>query len=153
MSDVSSRIDSFFAQCAEILKEEIMNTLSYLGEQCVSRVRDRDQSVSWIDHTTNLRSSIGYSVYEQGRTAIQSAFHGTTEGMTAAQTMLDELASLYAETYALAVVAAMDYASFVEARDNKDVLASTELWARGEIQRYLDMAVKKASNRINNIQV
>jgi hypothetical protein len=73
--------------------------------------------------------------------------------MTAAQTMLDELASLYAETYALAVVAAMDYASFVEARDNKDVLASTELWARGEIQRYLDMAVKKASNRINNIQV
>ena len=153
MSDISSRIDEFFVQCAKILREEIMRSLTYLGEQCVTKVRDRDPSESWIDHTTNLRSSIGYSVYEQGRTAIQSAFSGTVEGMTAAQQMLSELASQYAETYALVVVAGMDYASMVEARDNKDVLASTEIWARGEVQRYLDNAVDRAIKRINNISI
>jgi len=153
MSDISKRIDDFFVRVAEILKEEILRSLSYLGEQCVAKVRDRDQSVSWIDHTTNLRSSIGYAVYEQGKEAIQSAFQGTVEGMTAAQQMLAELAKQYAETYALVVVAGMDYASYVEAMDSKDVLASTELWAKREVQKYLEMGLKRAEKRINALEV
>ena len=57
---------------------------------------------------------------------------------------IDELAKLYSQTYALVVVAGMNYADKVEAMDNKDVLASTELWAKGEVQRHLNIAKEKA---------
>jgi hypothetical protein len=43
----------------------------------------------------------------------------------------------------------MSYADYVEAIENKDVLASTELWARAEIDKYLERAKEKAIRRIN----
>jgi hypothetical protein len=58
--------------------------------------------------------------------------------------MLDELARKYSDTYALVVVAGMEYADLVEARDSKDVLASTELWAKQEI----DSVMKNCLSRI-----
>ena len=62
------------------------------------------------------------------------------------------LATKSAETYALVVVAGMDYAEAVEARDNKDVLASTELWAKQEIQKYLNKALERAYGKILILQ-
>lgn len=66
--------------------------------------------------------------------------------------MIEELASKYAETYALVVVAAMEYADFVEAMKNKDVLASTELWAKREINQYLDKSLERAYGKILKLQ-
>ena len=63
-----------------IVGEEIIRALSYLGEQCVRRVRDRSGKDSWFDQTGNLRSSIGYAVYEKGKTVIESAFNQVAQG-------------------------------------------------------------------------
>ncbi len=67
--------------------------------------------------------------------------------------MIADLAKEYSQVYALVVVAAMNYADFVEAKENKDVLASTELWARSVIDGKLKLAVDKAVSRINQIKL
>lgn len=142
---------SLVADVPKILHEEILRALTYLGEQCVRRIRDRGPEESWFDQTGNLRSSIGYVVYGEGRKIMESAFEVVkdgNEGPSEGKRMIDELASKYAETFALVVVAGMEYADAVEARDNKDVLASTELWARAKVQEYIDRAKTRAVNRI-----
>lgn len=67
--------------------------------------------------------------------------------------MIADLAKEYSQVYALVVVAAMNYADFVEAKENKDVLASTELWARSVVDGKLKLAVDKAVSRINKIKL
>lgn len=67
--------------------------------------------------------------------------------------MIADLAKEYSQVYALVVVAAMNYADFVEAKENKDVLASTELWARSVVDGKLKLAVEKAVSRINQIRL
>ena len=148
-------VDDFLRAIPSIISGEIIRAFSYLGEQCVKKVRDRPGDKSWNDQTGNLRSSVGYAVYEEGRTIIESAFNvvgkgsfGSSEG----KKMIEELASKYAETYALVVVAAMEYADFVEAMKNKDVLASTELWAKREINQYLDKSLERAYGKILKLQ-
>lgn len=67
--------------------------------------------------------------------------------------MIDELATVYSGIYALAVVAAMPYADYIEALDNKIVLASAELWARNEVTAILEQALNRASMRINTVEI
>lgn len=67
--------------------------------------------------------------------------------------MVTDLAKEYSQVYALVVVAAMNYADFVEAKENKDVLASTELWARSVVDGKLKLAVDKAVSKINQIKL
>ncbi len=144
--------ESLLLKMKDIISEEILNALAYLGEQCVARIRDRSAEESWIDHTGNLRSSIGYGVYANGKKHIESAFESVlsgSAGSSSGKSCLESLSLRYADTYALVVVAGMSYADYVEAIEGKDVLASTELWARAEIQKYLDMAKEKAMKRIS----
>lgn len=135
----------------KIIQEEIYRALAYLGEQCIARIRDRSGEDSWFDQTGNLRSSIGYAIYGEGRKIMESTFdvvRSGSQGAAEGKRMIDELAAKYAETFALVVVAGMEYADAVEARDNKDVLASTELWAKAKVQEYLDKAKDRAEKRI-----
>ena len=139
----------------DIIASEIVRAFSYLGEQCVRRVRDRSAQESWIDQTGNLRSSIGYAVYEDGRVLIESAFEQVgsgTQGGSEGRRLVEELATKYSETYALVIVAGMSYAEYVEAKNNKDVLASTELWARSKMNEYLDKAKERAENKVRQLQ-
>lgn len=148
----TDEIQAFFDEAAAIVNEEIANMLKYLGEQCVVRIRDRSAEESWIDHTGNLRSSIGYAVFNKGSKIAESAFESVLSGSTGSakgRSYVNSLASQYAQTYALVVVAGMSYADYVEAINNKDVLASTELWAKEEIGKYLERAMEKAIKRIN----
>lgn len=152
MTTPISSVNKFFRLAIEIFKDEIFKAFAKLGEESVGKVRDRPGEESWFDQTGNLRSSIGYSVYDYGKKQIESAFEtvkGGTEGSAEGRKMVAELASEYSKVFALVVVAAMNYADFVEAKENKDVLASTELWARSVVDTRLKQAVKKAIKRIN----
>lgn len=146
-----SEVTAYLNASLRILRQEIVRALSYLGEQCVIKVRDRSGEDSWFDQTGNLRSSVGYAVYERGKKEIESAFKVVSqgnEGSSEGRKMIDELASQYSNTYALVVVAAMNYAEYVEAMDNKDVLASAELFAASKINEYLTKALKRAEKKI-----
>lgn len=147
--------DRLISLIPEIIREEIIRDLSFLGEQSIAKVRDRSGSESWFDQSGNLRSSVGYAIYEKGKKVIGSTFKqilNGAEGTSEGRKMIDELAKQYSNAYALVVVAAMNYAEYVEALDNKDVLASTELWARGVIDGCLQTAKDRAIRRINALK-
>lgn len=149
-------IDNYFKAVIEIVNEELKNTFAYLGEECITKVRARGFDESWIDRTGNLRSSIGYGVYEHGKKSIESTFaivKKGTSGPQAGKQLLDELSKMYADTYALVVVAGMDYADEVEALENKDVLASTELYARSVINDRMKKTKKKILSRIDKLSL
>jgi len=147
-------IEQYYDKILQIIHEEILHTLSYLGEEAVSRIRDRSGEDSWFDHTGNLRSSIGYAVAAYGKKQIESAFEQVREGSTGSangRKYVDELVQKYSDTYALIVVAGMNYAERVEALDNKDVLASTELWAKGKIDDYMSRTREGILRRISKL--
>lgn len=139
----------------QIIKEEILNQLQYLGEECVTRIRT-DHPGNWMDQTGNLRSSIGAAVFDYGRQYMQTAFESVTgpqgtgaQGSAQGQQYINELAREYARVYALVVVAGMEYADAVETR--RDVLESTKLWAEGQIEGRMQDAKAIAEKRINRL--
>jgi hypothetical protein len=148
-------INAYLQQVADVITQEMDNALMKLGEECVARIRDRGPE-SWIDQTGNLRSSIGYAVYDHAEEVIASAFPAVLNGSDGSRIGADfvrSLAQKYANTYALVVVAGMSYAEYVEAMKNKDVLASTKLWAEQQISSKLQMAMAKAEKKLNAIKL
>lgn len=156
MTTPLSEVDRILYKSLEILKDEITNCLVKLGEECIAKIRDRSGNESWYDQTGNLRSSIGYAVYDYGVKQLQSAFRTVLqggEGSSEGKKMISQLGSEYSNAYALVVVAGMNYASHVEALENKDVLASTELWAKRVINARLERAKKEAIRKIYKLAV
>lgn len=154
MTTPLSEVDRILYKSFEILKNEITKCLVKLGEECIAKIRDRSKEESWIDRTGNLRSSIGYAVYDYGIKQIESAFQivrNGNEGSSEGKKMISQLGSEYSNAYALVVVAGMNYASYVEALENKDVLASTELWAKSIVDSRLKRAKKTAVEKINKL--
>ncbi|MGM9777395.1 MAG: hypothetical protein ACI3ZD_03550 [Prevotella sp.] len=149
-------IDELFAKAAKIIYKCVVNYLAELGEKCKNRIRDRPGAESWYDKSGNLRSSIGYAIYSYGMKQIESAFNavlGGSEGSQKGRQMVADLASKYSDTYALVVVAAMEYADYVESIDSKDVLASTEIYAKSQVNRYMEKAIKEAEKEIQRLEV
>ena len=145
-------LEKMFVTIADIVREEIIRTFQFLGEKCNARIRDRSAKESWIDRTGNLRSSIGYAVFNHGKKELESAFKVVMDGKEGTETSkryIMELASEYAKVYALVVVAGMSYAEYVEAIESKDVLASTELWAKSKIDEHMQKTQERAEKRIN----
>lgn len=156
LSTSLNAIDQFLKSAIEILRKEIIIAFSKLGEEAVARIRDRSAEESWIDHTSNLRSSTGYAVYDHGLKVIESAFSTLGfggEGSAEGKKMVRKLAQEYSKVIALVVIAAMNYADFVEAKENKDVLASTELWARSVVDGKLKLALDRAIAKINQLKL
>lgn len=120
------------------------------------RIRNRSTKESWIDHTGNLRSSIGFAVYEQGSKYMESAFSQVlsgTDGSVKGKKMINDLAKEYSRVYALVVVAGMEYAGEVEALESKDVLASTKIWATSIVEQRVKTAIDSAVNEINKWKI
>lgn len=149
-------VDKVLNMCLSILKEEIVKELSYLGEEAVVKVRDRSGDESWYDQTGNLRSSIGYAVYDHGFRLFESMFatvRSGTLGSSEGKRYVESLATNYSKLIALVVVAGMNYAERVEAMKNKDVLASSELWAMSVVDTRIKNAMARAERRINSISI
>lgn len=118
-----------------------IRALSYLGEQCDSRVRDREGNKSWYDQSGNLRSSVGYVIAYNGNIIQYSDFNQIKqgwEGVSVGKNLAKGLVRRYPNDYVLVIVAGMNYAEYVERKDNKDVLASTELWAMDQVPKMLE---------------
>lgn len=154
----SSPLDAFkkaMEQSVDIIKEEILAQLQYLGEECVARIRN-DHEGNWMDQTGNLRASIGAAIFDYGKQYMQTAFEGVNApngtgnvGSATGQAYIESLAHEYARVYALVVVAGMDYADAVETR--RDVLEGTKLWAETQIDSRLKDAKRNAEIRINRM--
>jgi hypothetical protein len=140
MTTPMSEINAAIQAEAKRVEKLTIRTLSYLGEQCVIEAKDRPQESSWFDQSGNLRSSIGYVIVHNGRIIQYSDFNQVkqgSEGVKTGKELAEELADEYSSGYALIVVAGMNYAELVEAMDNKNVLASAELFARQEMPKMM----------------
>ena len=141
MTTKLSEVHDMLMREAERVERLTIRALSKLGEQCVTKIRDRAGDKSWYDQTGNLRSSVGYVIAHNKNIIQYSTFNQVKQGSEGVKTGKDlakELAKRYSNNYVLIVVAGMNYAEFVEAMDNKDVLASTELWAREQVPLMLE---------------
>ena len=136
-----SEVNAYLKAEAERIHRLTIRALSYLGEKCVTLARDRAPELSWIDRTGNLRSSIGYIITYQGNIIKYSDFRQVKQGSEGTKTGKDfatEMAKQFSNEYVLVVVAGMNYAEYVEAMDNKDVLASPELFANRECPKMVE---------------
>lgn len=141
MTTKLSEVHDMLMREAERVERLTIRALSKLGEQCVTKIRDRAGDKSWYDQTGNLRSSVGYVIAHNKNIIQYSTFNQVNQGSEGVKTGKDlakELAKRYSNNYVLIVVAGMNYAEFVEAMDNKDVLASTELWTREQVPLMLE---------------
>ena len=140
MTTPMSEINAAIKAEAERVNTLTIRALSYLGDLCVIEAKDRPQESSWFDQSGNLRSSIGYVIVHNGKIVKYSGFNQVKQGIDGIKEGKDlatELAKQYVSGYALIVVAGMNYAEFVEAMDNKNVLASAELFARKELPKMM----------------
>lgn len=141
MTKKLSEVNDMLMREAERVERLTIRALSKLGEQCVTKIRDRAGDKSWYDQTGNLRSSVGYVIAHNKNIIQYSAFNQVkqgSEGVKTGKDLAEKLAKRYSNNYVLIVVAGMNYAEFVEAMDNKDVLASTELWVKEQVPLMLE---------------
>lgn len=159
MTTPEQAVTSFLYECGVKVDDIVTRQMKILGEGCVKRVRDRSEEESWIDRTGNLRSSIGYAVLKDGKAVSEGGFNRTSapngngaEGINKGKNYIENVMKFYHENYTLVVVAGMNYASEVEARENKDVLASTELWARAVWSNYIPQLKTRINNEIKTLE-
>lgn len=124
---------SFIEKQSDRYVKAFIDDLNYVGLQVVKYVRNRSAEESWIDQTGNLRSSIGYVIVRNGVIVKRGGFEivngpkrdkAKESGSQVGAIYADNLARHYTKGYALVIVAGMEYASYVEDMENKDVLAS-----------------------------
>lgn len=156
ITTTNAAISAFLRKAINRLQKAVAIALSKLGDECVVRIRVRSARESWIDHTGNLRSSIGFAVYEQGKKFMESTFAQVlsgVEGSSKGKKMIDSLAKDYSRVYALVVVAGMEYADEVEALESKDVLSSTRIWATSVVENRVKTAIEAATEEINKWKI
>ena len=141
MDDVKERTDAFL----DVVHDLQIEALQQLGEECIKYARD-DHPANWQDQTGNLRSSIGYMVFENGVAIHQSAFDQIPPkkpkkgdyvykgGATGKE--LCESIGKGTKGLTLVVVAGMNYALAVESK-GYNVLTGAEHFAERELPRMI----------------
>lgn len=125
--------------------ELVADEFASIGERVVQGIIDGDLS-NWNDQSGNLRSSIGYIVTINGNIWKEGGFQqhaGTGEGSTVGRAYALSLIPLHSKGVALILVAGMDYAAYVEAMENKTVLAQGGL----EAEKLIDEMTRKLNQR------
>lgn len=121
-----NQVKRFFEKAAERAESMIENLLKLTGEKFVAVAKLEGD---YIDHTGNLRSSIGYIIVKNGQILGKnfqlSEKSGTDKetGKREGEQLAMDLVSLFPKGYVLICVAGMKYAAFVEAMENKDVVS------------------------------
>jgi len=157
-------IRTFTKTVMQVLNEELKRALAVLGEECVIRIRNRSEADSWIDHTGNLRSSIGYGVVENGivDNANSSSFQQIPAkenpqnrplngGQKGRDYLNDKAKDIAQYPLGLVVVAGMEYAIYVEALQNKDVIGNTKIWASQNLRSRIEGAMTRATARLQQM--
>ncbi len=147
----TGNVSARMRQAAAAVDRAVLTAFAFAGDYAVKGIRTREFS-SWEDQSGNLRSSIGYAVVRKGQVVIMSGFDvvaGGSQGAADGRRMTAELAREYSQyPYVLIVVAGMEYAVYVEAMENKVVLAGGQLWLENNVEGILKKEVDKALDKL-----
>lgn len=132
---VQNTFEQYLTERLEELKAQYIRGLIAAGIETVNYIRNRGAAESWMDQTGNLRSSVGFVIVDDGQVIYQSGFETVKEGSEGSRigkefsSSLAEKVEQFKKGLVLIVVAGMEYASYVEAMENKDVLVSSKPFA------------------------
>lgn len=152
--DIKNRSDlnKYFDDYRECTFKAIVDAFENVGEEAITFARE-PHAGDWVDRSGNLRSSIGYMVTYNGEAVTTKGFKETPstdgsgingkEGAEEGKRVIKGLEGTHTEGFALIIVAGMNYAEYVQAYKDYDVLAGAELHARKEMQGWLDLVPKK----------
>lgn len=151
-------IDKAFGAFLDEVERQVIELLHHVGEQAVKTAKLLPPSVGFHDQTANLRSSIGYAVFKDGKNVTAGAgfqaVAGGHEGLKKGQELADTIGAKF-KGYTLVVVAGMKYAVYVEKGHKlpngkmtrpRDVLTSAERIAIEQTSRELQDLVTNVAN-------
>jgi len=105
-----------------------IQAMGKLGMECVNHARQIPKDIGFEDHTGNLRSSIGFKLFVDGKPVMEDyrkVLNGD-EGMTKGKALADEVGQrCQSDQIMLVVTAGMEYAIYVESK-GRDVITSAE---------------------------
>lgn len=134
-------------KAVEVTEAAIEDVLAEVGEYVSNGIRNSELS-SWIDHTGNLRSSVGYAVIKRGQVVRMSDFNmilNGADGVEKGKQSIAEAAAQYAQyDYVLVIVAGEEYAVYVEAIEGKAVLSEGYIYIERNLPKLLKERVKQA---------
>lgn len=142
-------VERWFNYHIDRAEEKMYILMQRAGEEFVKIAREKGK---YIDHTGNLRSSVGYVIVANGKVLSENfelSENGTDKvaGKQRAKHLTGELATLYNKGFVLIGVAGMKYAVIVETMENKDVISSaashTEDWIRKQSKTLFDKLAEK----------
>lgn len=148
-----NRVLTLIGRTDKIVEKAVEEAYAEVGENVVKGIRNGDLS-NWQDDSGNLRSSIGYVVCRNGRIVKSSNFNTVlngVEGSAKGRKLSEQLASTYSNyDFALIIVAGEEYAVYVEAIDNKVVLAGGQLFVEKNTTKTLQEKINKALGKYEN---
>ena len=146
-----SDIRKICEQMAHIFEECVIEEFVEWAKRDDEYLRNND---GFIDHTGNLRSSLGAGVFSDTRLVFSTSFatvlngsRGSSEGRQALQRLASETQGRIVK----AMVAGMDYAQKVEDIDSKDVLESRRIQCEREARAIMERAMRKAEQRFRRL--
>jgi hypothetical protein len=145
----AAEIDGYLDRKAELLHWKHIEILKRVGREAVKEARENHR---YKDRTGNLTSSIGYCIVDNGKVIEESSFdvakgvwkdekgrshpYSGDAGSPEGREYLSRLVSEHPSGLVLIVVAGMEYAAYVEAK-NLNVLDSAELLAENRLKELL----------------
>lgn len=98
---------------------------SRIARQCVADARNKSKNEGGFDDQTgNLRASMGYVIYYNGKLAKQD-FEGVEKGKKIGSELANKIGKEYVKGWVIVIVAGMEYASHVEALGYDVITGST----------------------------
>lgn len=148
INDFIADMESSFQAVCEEVDYQILEMLCRIGEEAVAVVK-QPHANDWQDHTHNLRSSIGYAIFKDGK-QVTNYFNQVEDGKKGIEKGREFAAQIGKETtgYTLVVVAGMNYAVYVESK-GRDVLTSGEIKAKEILPKHLDDTHKNVKAAMN----
>ena len=127
-------------------EDKMLKTLQYAGEYFVKLARS---SGRYDDITGNLRSSIGYIILRDGKIVDENfelSKKGTdkAKGRNEAVALAKKIATTNKKGLVLIGLAGMQYATYVEAMDGKDVISGAYISTEDFLRKLIEKAFKKA---------
>lgn len=112
-----SDVNSFYSYFTDRAEDKIFQMLSAAGERYIEVAR---KSGSYKDHTGNLRSSVGYMIFRDGKRVadnFEKSQNGTDRqtGVIKARRLAKKIALEVGTGWVLILTAGMEYAARVEA--------------------------------------
>ena len=133
---IGNTFEQYIVNRMKQLKQQYIRALVGVGIETVNYIVDRSGEASWFDDTGNLRSSIGFVILDEGKIIERYGFkkakngaEGVRIGMEFSEIIASRV-SEFSHGLVLIIVAGMEYAAYVEAMENKDVLASSKFVAK-----------------------